>query len=400
MKNTLILNYLHFSSAKIGAKRWRNISNEIIKYRNIQVLFSDFDSSNPINKETLFKSNYFRILDRVSRTFLEKIKYRLAYWVNMAFGKGTPYDKALFDKKQVLKSLVFLFSNFKFNELIVSGAPFNLCYYAAIFKSNNSKIKLIVDFRDPWTWGEGYGISGLSEKRFAWENHKEHYCISQADLITVPSESMKKFLIKKYPEYVEKFYLFPHGTNIIGTNRNKTENCIVDFIYGGTVYPETFEDITKVFDESFDQNVQFYCSNNLQFEEVLLNKKLTDGIVVNPQMEEYRFIAELCNSNYYLAFFPERYKDFISTKFIEIIALKIPIILMSPKGVLSDFIESNNLGIHFENDILGRGSLKNFLKKPTEILDYNSKFDISSYKWSTLTKELIDKIEEAKPLSN
>ena len=73
---------------------------------------------------------------------------------------------------------------------------------------------------------------------------------------------------------------------------------------------------------------------------------------------------------------------------------------MSPKGVLSDFIESNNLGIHFENDILGRGSLKNFLKKPTEILDYNSKFDISSYKWSTLTKELIDKIEEAKPLSN
>jgi hypothetical protein len=104
-----------------------------------------------------------------------------------------------------------------------------------------------------------------------------------------------------------------------------------------------------------------------------------------PPLSLFGIIAK---HDYYVSFVTEQYKDFISTKYFEIISLKKPIILVAPQGILSDFIISNQLGKHFLPSELN--ALAEFLDNPSKFR-YNVGFELDNFKYDKLSEILIQK---------
>ena len=89
-----------------------------------------------------------------------------------------------------------------------------------------------------------------------------------------------------------------------------------------------------------------------------------------------------------LLFVNRHIKEFLSTKYIESIAARIPIVLIGEKGFVSDFIEYNNLGIFID----AKNLESEFIDIPERLrtLEYNTAFDISPYTFEKQAKEIIE----------
>jgi hypothetical protein len=110
-----------------------------------------------------------------------------------------------------------------------------------------------------------------------------------------------------------------------------------------------------------------------------------------PRIKEEELFQEIKNSNYYFAFYPANFKDFISTKIYEIVALQIPIILVSKKGYLSDFIVDNKLGVFY--DIEDMSLLCDNLANSILITDFYPNYGIENYHIEAVIKDLLNEFE-------
>lgn len=88
-----------------------------------------------------------------------------------------------------------------------------------------------------------------------------------------------------------------------------------------------------------------------------------------------------------ILFVNKHIKDFLSTKYIECFAAKIPIVLIGEKGYVSDFIVSNRLGIFIEKNEV-EDELLHISEKLKE-LDYNDKFDVTPFTFERQADEMI-----------
>ena len=101
-------------------------------------------------------------------------------------------------------------------------------------------------------------------------------------------------------------------------------------------------------------------------------------------IKETELLQKIKNSDYYIACYPEIEKDFISTKFYQIIYLKTPIILISPNGLLSEFIKFYDLGIHILPEEI-KNIDKAFLRN-----DFSFNFNVKDYNISNVTNQLLE----------
>ena len=387
IKNILIISYLYSRSEKIGAQRWTKIGNELIKKKHNISILSTNNGEKLNDNHSFFKSkNLSRSLRSNPVKFYEKILYN--FWIRVLpfFTKYNFYDLAVFDKKNVVNEAKKIIFKNKIDIVIATGAPFSLCYYNIELKKYFKNLVLINDFRDPWTWNNEYGFELLSEKRKSRENKLEKVVVEKSDYILVPVNPMKDFLILKYPSYKDKFKVIPHfyDANEMPKKIKKSTNKIyINFIYGGTIYPGTmqwYEQFSNAIFNSYDKaSINLYSHNfNNDF-------KSKNGLInLKKGIKETELLQKIRNSDYYIACYPESDKDFISTKFYQIIFLKTPIILISPNGLLSEFIKFHDLGIHILPDEIkniDNGFLRN---------DFSFNFNVKDYNISNVTNQLLE----------
>jgi len=386
IKNILIISYLYFPSEKIGAQRWTKIGKELIKKKhNISIL--SINNGEKLNdNHSFFKSkNLARILRSNPSNIYEKILYN--FWIRVLpfFTKYNFYDLAVFDKKTIIEKAKKIIVKNDIEIVIATGAPFSLCYYNVELKMSFKNLVVINDFRDPWTWNDRYGYELISEKRKSRENKLEKKVIEKSDYILVPVNPMKEFLVQKYPHFKDKVKIIPHffDLNKMPKELNKSPNKKISFIYGGTIYPGTiewYEEFSNTIFGIYDNvSISLYSQNfNKDF-------KSKNGLInLNKGIKEKDLLKKISNADYYLACYPEIEKDFISTKFYQIIYLKTPIILISPKGILSDFIKHHDLGIHIlpeEIKNINKGFLRN---------DFSFNFNVDDYELNIVTNKLLE----------
>ena len=385
-KNILIITYLYFPSKKIGAQRWTKIGKELIKKEhNISIL--SINNGEKLNdNHSFFKSkNLSKILRSNPVKFHEKILYN--FWIRVLpfFTKYNFYDLSVFDKKTVVEKAKKIIIKNKIDIVIASGAPFSLCYYSVKLKKSFKNLIVINDFRDPWTWDNRYGYGLLSEKRKSRENELEREVVEKSDYVLVPVTPMKEFLISKYPKSKNKVKIIPHFFDLdeMPKELNKLSNKKINFIYGGSIYPGTMQwyiDFSNAIFNSYNNvNIDLYSQN---FNEDFKSKN--DLINLKKGIKETDLLQKIRNSDYYIACYPEIEKDFISTKFYQIIFLKKPIILISPKGLLSDFILRYDLGIHIlpeEIKNINKGFLRN---------DFSFNFNVEDFSLNKVTNKLLE----------
>ena len=386
IKNILIISYLYFPSEKIGAQRWTKIGKELIKKKhNISIL--SINNGEKLNdNHSFFKSkNLSKILRSNPVKFHEKFLYN--FWIRVLpfFTKYNFYDLAVFDKKTIIEKAKKIIVKNDIEIVIATGAPFSLCYYNVELKMSFKNLVVINDFRDPWTWNDRYGYELISEKRKSRENKLEKKVIEKSDYILVPVNPMKEFLVQKYPHFKDKVKIIPHffDLNKMPKELNKSPNKKISFIYGGTIYPGTiewYEEFSNTIFGIYDNvSISLYSQNfNKDF-------KSKNGLInLNKGIKEKDLLKKISNADYYLACYPEIEKDFISTKFYQIIYLKTPIILISPKGILSDFIKHHDLGIHIlpeEIKNINKGFLRN---------DFSFNFNVDDYELNIVTNKLLE----------
>jgi len=399
----MIVSYTFPPSTDVGGRRWSKFIHYLkdLDY-NITLLtkkpeeeINFFESHKYLNRVEFFKDNYPKVLQRVPKNIWEHLLYKASILYLMLITKNNYYDKGILIKRHFIKKASILILEEKINIIIVSGAPFTLLYYSTLLKKKFS-IKLISDIRDPWTWGSGYGMTLLTKPRKKKEEFFQNKVIEVSDLITVPVKPMHDFLVSNYVDHKFKIKILPHAYDKNDFEKinfkKRKRNEIFKIVYGGTIYSNLDKPFTMLFqtikdnlDNSF--KIEFF-TNEIKYLKKFEIEQVKSKLKIRKKLPIKDFMLRLYSADAFLLLFPDDVKDFISTKFYEIIYLRKPIIYVGNIGLVSEFIVSNKLGIHILpeelnvlfGEILQRGAIENF--------NYNHEFDVSEFSCSFITDKL------------
>jgi glycosyltransferase involved in cell wall biosynthesis len=404
--NLLIISYTFPPASGIGGRRWTKFGKYLHKagYK-VTVLsaaahskteYSSWQSDIYGLNVKIFKSHYPKVLTKVPSNLFEKINYRLKVNLLSVLTKGSIYDRASLDEDKIISEASKIIVENCIGTLIVTGAPFSILYYGVLLKKRFPLLNLIADIRDPWTWGENYGFLNLRKSRMDFECKRLNSVLEHSDYITVPAVAMKKYLEKIKPEYTRKFIVLPHAVDpedFTELEKRKRTNKI-RLIYGGTLY----DNIEPMFDKLLnaatkckeeDFVIDFFADSYF-YKKKVQHYHLSHKIFFKPLVSNKEFLNEIRNADYFLLLYPEKYKDFLSTKFTEVVMLNIPIIYVGYEGYVSAFINENKLGV----SILLNESENFFVR----LLSKNLKLETSGYKGinsfflESIVKDIIEPI--------
>lgn len=403
-KHILLISYTFPPYPGIGGRRWAKFAKYLSRLGyTVHVIHA----KNPFKEKSLWVKDielnpniklyeaislYPNILTVNPKSILQKIWYRIALFIVNTFSKGTPYDKSSFWKRSMLETSIDLINQFHIENVVVSCAPFSSAYHALELNKNFSDLNLVVDLRDPWTWGIGYGFANLKSEKLEYEKMMEHEVIKNCNYLLVPTSDMKDHLDITYPSYFNKTVVIPHGFDkdeVVQTKKvhSKKTRCI---LYG-TLYDKLdaiFENLASVI-KNLDTRISLDIYSSAEtykpsFERVQL---INNSVNYYPQLSPQDLFSKINLYDYVLIIQPDYAKDFITTKIYEIIYSGTPILLISKKGKLSEFISNNKLGLWIIPDDISE-KFESVLQ-----FDYDyfklKQFPIEDYSFETITSNLI-----------
>lgn len=362
-KKILLISYVFPPYPGIGGRRWAKFSKYLTKlgyeihvihaenpFLESSLWLEDIDKNDNIKRYAL-EDSYPKSLLGSPKTIFERLNYHYSLFKVKLLSKGTPYDRGVFLKEKLLNKSIQIITEFDIRNVIVSSAPFSATYYTLELKKQFPSLNLIVDFRDPWTWGSSYGFSKLNIKRMAFEKEKEHNVISQYDSIMVPSVKMKEDLSFNYKDVSNRIYVIPHGFDEDEVLKEpKKISSKTNLMFYGTLYPgleNVFLQLSNAIKASHGKLSLDIYSSSKTYNQFFIANGLDKSVNYLQQVRPKELFRKFSNYNYIVVVQPDHAKDFITTKIYEIIYTNTPIILISNEGKLSQFIISNCLGIWF-----------------------------------------------------
>ncbi|MFC5283699.1 hypothetical protein [Pedobacter alpinus] len=260
------------------------------------------------------------------------------------------------------------YPNFSLNDLNIelknndyiftSGSHFSL-FEIAENLSKKFGLKLILDYRDPWTLGYNPidGLSVIHYLKILISRKKEIKLLNSAFLITTVSESLKSF----FPlHYQSKIKIFANGSNfLIEEVEKQTQTKTFQIVYAGTIYREQLQD------ETFFESLQGFVVNKktenikLKFLGVGDNKSLKKLIKkynlknitsYTHRLKRDEFLLQMNNTSIFLHLKYGNKKDVISSKQAEYLMFNRPILLpVSDNGDIAESILKNKAGFVCNN---------------------------------------------------
>lgn len=403
----VIVSYTFPPSREIGGRRWGKFSIYLCKEgHSVTVVCAgnktdkDFYEKNYPGIEIItLPKNYPEFLKGYTKNIIEKILYFIMTRIISPTIKYNIFDWGLFWKKQLLNTLKVIHKKQKIDVLIITGAPFSLLYYGTFFKRKHKDIFYVIDLRDPWTNGENYGFKTMDSKKRDLQEFQEKNSVQYADLVCVPVDVMKKYFVEKYPEYSQKIYLLPHAYEPNNFDLKSNPEIKNRFIYGGALYDgiqEEFFKVINVIEKFAPQDFKWEIYSNT-INKILENKKNYQKVEIHSFIPEKELFYKIASSKAYLMIYPESDKDFISTKFFEIIYAKTPVIFIGKKGEISEFIKQNKLGVHISPENI-ENELPAYLSGDLKFEGHS--FDINQYSFSKVTRRFLEKIDSIRQNSN
>lgn len=396
--NILLICYSFPPYPGIGGRRWAKFAKylvqngyqiHVISSKNpfLQTSYYIHDVDSPHIKIYSLKSKYPISLLKSPQKLFQKLLYRFNIIILRLITKGSIYDKSIFWKKNFDVLANDIIKTNKINLIIATGAPFRINYLASQLKIRHPNIKVINDFRDPWSWGELYGFKNLSKKRKAYEDLMEHFTLVHSDKITVPDITMVNYLKYKYQKYSNKIEWLPHAfdkDDFSVTNRSKNQNLL----FYGTLYPDLdvrFDSLAFSLSNSTDITLNIY-SESERYAIYFKKHNIYHKVIYKKPISPLLLFKELKESAAVIIMQPDNAADYISTKIYEVIYAQCPILFIGKSGVLSNFIVQYNLGICLGYTELNKIPLNIVLKQLTSLVP---DFDVSSYSYESVTKNLI-----------
>lgn len=391
-KKVLLVCYEFPPNTGIGGRKWAFLANYLVK-RDIELHVltkenkdcEDFAWGLNLHevKKHFFKSNYPTILNHYPVSILSKIKYRIILLFLKIFIRGNFYDRGKLLEKTIIKKTNDICREHSIENIIFTGGPFSFLYFGSLIKKLNPRLNFIADSRDPWTYGNYHGFDNLSKYRQKFELMYLKNVLSSADVITVPNAKIKDYYLsidtkanlEVQPHAIDEFFV--KKRNLI----NRERLLLVNF---GSQYFELEAWMGSINNEIKHTkiDIEFYTSD-LKYKKIFENNQSVEFI--KPVNNNIVFEV-LSRASSALLFVNRHIKDFLSTKYIESFAARIPIVLIGERGYVSDFIEKNRLGIFIEG--INLESEFNSIPEQLERLNYNDEFDITPFTFEKQAGEI------------
>lgn len=355
-KRILIVSQTFPPFSGIGGRRWAKMAKYMdrkgmlvsvlsarLKHRN-----SSWKKDTPHVPHQTYRHRFPEVIEIGPKSFLDKISYRLWLTFLKLKSKGSPYDRALLDRKSFTAKFEKCLFEYKPDAVIVSGAPFRLLQFVIPFIRRNSQIKFIADFRDPWSWGDSYGYSNLNHKRKKFELSLEKKALSSFHLVTTPWPEIVSKLQTIHPEQADKIKLLPHGydSDDFQDKSNDNKKGKKRIVFGGTIYRGMESTIHKIIKEVSQNKHGFELS---LFSNDLTSTSTSNKIHISQPLPVNQFFAQIRNSTAVILLIPEHMKNGIPSKLYEYAYVGTPIVMLGKRGPTSNFIEENGFGVFVDN---------------------------------------------------
>lgn len=366
-KKTLLLCWDFPPNDGIGGRRWAKMAKWLLKSgHEIHVIKSKSKVGNQ-NSAWLsdVKSDQIHIyevntylpvkwLNSKDNKFSDKLKYKFAAIYLTFFSKGTIYDKAIGKERDVLKLASKIIELNKIENVIVTGAPFNLIYYAAKIKILFPKLFVLADYRDPWLKAVNYGMQNLSAKNKLAEQNKQNLVFETIDVITAPNSFLLDEIKGTYNgrNFIKaNFVELPHAYDeddflTFDILKNDISHAL-KIVYAGSVYLGA----KSYFEEFINQINKYNCKKEHLVELEIymddyksLHQFQNAAISIKPSVGKdiFKVISE---ADYVLILLAEHNKDFKTTKFYEFLPFQKPYLYIGSLGEVAKNISEDEMGI-------------------------------------------------------
>ncbi len=411
-KNILLACFDFPPNQGIGGRRWAKFAYQLAEFGyNVHVIKAEplgGNKSSAWTKDVDHKNihtyslarNYPEIISNPGKSILSKIQYKFQLQKLKSKYRGTIYDRALGWEKAFSSKAKELIKEFNIENVLATGAPFNLVYYTAKLKTEFPKLNVIVDYRDPWITAKNYGMSGLEETRMNYELEKQSSVFRLANVVTCPNEFLLKEIkdSNSQKEIVNaKFIALPHFFDSREVKHYLKPELKSDekirFVYGGVLYlglDEYLNKLANYLDHLKKTSPDLYSRCEFNFFTESQNKKALfsshEEIVKFHQPVGKDIFHHINSADYVMIFLAEHNKDFKTTKFFEYLPFKKPIIYFGPKGEVAKFITQDNLGYSIQNyDIDFENLFKDVEENKSE---FKTDYDESVHSLENVTKKL------------
>ncbi|MEO0896471.1 MAG: hypothetical protein AAFY71_08750 [Bacteroidota bacterium] len=409
----LILVSFHFPPSNgIGARRWAKLSKYLAK-QGIKVHVITTPPANPSEKSTwttdvenelihihYVPSGYPDI--QPSSHPVGKVFNRLRLFSLEKRTKGTPYDKAVFWQKGLTKTALDLIKKYKIRHVIATGAPFHALSHTIDLKKHVPNLKVLVDFRDPWTNAVNYGMQEISSKRKSYEVSLEKKVLELSDVLVGPTHpelllgpSFKRASITGIVEELPHFY---DPEDLPQLEKEGQDQDKIKIVYGGAIYMDLEETLDKL-----DLALTAIKENHLDFYRRLEWKIFTPHLsklekiashhadIFFPQapIGKEELFEKMADADMLLILLAEHNKHFRTTKFFEYLTIRKPLLMFGPEGRVSHNIQSEKLGVSIEKESLNGKILLENLKRLKEDSFVPNEELIETYSVEKVSSDLI-----------
>ena len=375
-QHILLVSYVFPPFGGIGGRRWAKFAKSLAQRgHNIHVIHCALNKTgagSPWSEDVIHPNIHAHLLPKKYPTILgkrpissiyDKLMYR--YWMHRLPKKvpGNYLDKTVFWQEQLVEKATALITEHGIKNVIVTGAPFRLLFFALQLKKLG--VHLVGDLRDPWTSGHAYGYQNLSKPRMRFEIMMEEQVVKSYDIITSPAQEILDELALRYPDASpQKFHQLRHAfdpEDAGGKEWSPPNNNPPRLMYAGSLYDkeETTEFIEAVFSAAreiksrhsttevnipFIYNMYLPANDNKRLTNMAKSAALENVVRFKEPISSKQVFLEMAQHDMILAFLPSTRKEFLSTKYAEIFSFGIPILHVGPEGYVSKTIEKLGLG--------------------------------------------------------
>lgn len=378
-KQILLCNFDFPPNQGIGGRRWaklcKGLVNEgyfvhVIKAKPLKSNIDSgwtLDTIHPNIRIYELPRTYPEIVSHTGKDIISRIRYKLAISRLKRIERGTIYDLAIGWESLFHEKATSLIREFDIQNLIATGAPWNILYYSARLKQRLPGLNFIADYRDPWITARNYGMAGLDPERMKSEKEKQELVFSQANYITCPNEHLlseiKKSVQNKYSSSAQMYVIghsFDHDDYSELELKGRSEKKI-RFVYGGALYVEMekyFDSFMRFLEELKETNINAF--NKMEFLIFTDNQKEAEpfrkysNVHISMPVGK-KILSEILSADFCMLLLSHHNKDFRTTKFYEFLPLRKPFVFIGPEGETSRLIEEENLGYvirNFKKDFL------------------------------------------------
>ncbi|MEO6306207.1 MAG: hypothetical protein ABIP51_23870, partial [Bacteroidia bacterium] len=218
-----------------------------------------------------------------------------------------------------------------------------------------------------------------------------------SDIISVPSDDMRDYLISKYPDHENKIIRIPHffdPDELKLVFEPKQQSKHIRFVMYGNIYQDIEPFIKKtieLFAKYKSQTTLDVFTDKLHYSKAFESFGATN-VHFYQQIPAQELFSKFNNYDFVFLLNPKYNRNNISTKFYEIIYTKTPMFIFCDDGLGPKFLVENNLGIHsdllnveekFKSIIEGRSDFK-----------YNNNYDINEYSLSNIVKTIENNLNQ------